>query len=201
MNVSLFGALPLALALAWSPTALAQQSDAQRCLDAVKPVLRNEDGSLSPNPAFDECLRNPLITARPAPRPPISAPRAAALPVGALAVSTAAQANPQSEWRASSAVLVESTIRSWLPPGWQLKWDTKEKPRGTGLQVTGDFLDAMKALAGTRRQWTDTDGSRLQILIFKADRIVQVRDATAVIDPAPGTATAVRTESLSGATP
>ncbi|WP_457805557.1 hypothetical protein [Stenotrophomonas maltophilia] len=175
--------------------ASAQQSAAQRCLDALKPVLRNEDGSLSPNPAFDECLRNPLVTAPPA-RSPAQAPRTTPVPVVApmpMPIQTAAPVPLVRTWQAASNAPVEATLRAWLPPGWQLRWDTTASPRGPELSVTGDLMAAIKALASTRRQWTESP-SLLQVLVFKADRIVQVREAPA---PLPD----VQTESLTGATP
>lgn len=174
----------------------AQQSAAKRCLEGMKPVIRNDDGSLSPNPAFDACLRAPIVVQQPT-RPAAPPVRAAVPPAGpALGTSApgVASAVPPAQriWRAVANAPVESTLRSWLPPDWQLKWDTRSTPRGPDLTVTGDLMTAIKQLASTRRTWSESPGL-LQVLVFKADRIVQVRDAPA---PQPS----VQTEILPGAT-
>lgn len=201
-NLVLAGSF-LGFLLACSQSAEAQQSDALRCLDSVKPIVRNEDGSLSPNPAFDACLRNPIVVQR-ASKPASVGAQAAALTPPALvpaAAGAAVQSRPSQQWAIAPDRSVEATIRSWLPVGWQLKWDTKAQPRAATAPLAQDFLDAVKALAGTRRQWTGADGSRLQILVFKADRIVQVRDTTAITEQTTAAGPAIRTEPLSGATP
>lgn len=203
MKILITAGATLGILLGCSQSAEAQQSDALRCLDSVKPIVRNEDGSLSPNPAFDACLRNPIIVQRAAKPVAIGARASASMPAaGSTPLTSAALLpRPSQQWAIAPNGSVEATIRSWLPAGWQLKWDTKEQPRATTALVANDFLDAVKALAGTRRQWTGADGARLQILVFKADRIVQVRDATAITEQTTAAGHAIRTEPLSGATP
>ena len=203
MKILIIAGAAMGILLVCSQSAEAQQSDALRCLDSVKPIVRNEDGSLSPNPAFDACLRNPIIVQRAA-KPVAAGTQAGAYmpPSGsATPASAALQSRPSQKWVIAPSGSVEATIRSWLPAGWQLKWDTKAQPHATATLIANDFLDAVKALAGTRRQWTGADGSRLQILVFKADRIVQVRDATAITEQTTAAGPAIRTEPLSGATP
>ncbi|MEL5920664.1 P-type conjugative transfer protein VirB9 [Stenotrophomonas maltophilia] len=83
---------------------------------------------------------------------------------------------------------VVDTLRSWAPEGWQVKWDTDADARAPAMSSSGDFLDAVKALTGTRRQWTaagrDFSTAPLQVLVYKADRIIQVRDPSISTAPA-----------------
>jgi type IV secretion system protein VirB9 len=92
---------------------------------------------------------------------------------------------------------VQDTLRSWAPEGWQIRWDTDADARAPALAASGDFLEAVKTLTGSRRSWTapgrDFSASPLQVLVYKADRIVQVRDAPSstntpptMAEPSPG---------------
>jgi hypothetical protein len=62
-----FLALVSAMALLQLAAPAAAQDASRRCLDSgVKPILRNADGSLTPNPEFDNCLAGRQIAPPPA---------------------------------------------------------------------------------------------------------------------------------------
>lgn len=81
-------------------------------------------------------------------------------------------------WVALAGAPVQATLRTWLPEGWELKWDAPSDPRGPSVQVRGDFMDAVKALSATRQQWKGPkgeSGTLLQVLAFPKQKIIQVR--------------------------
>lgn len=87
---------------------------------------------------------------------------------------------------------VQDTLRSWAPEGWQVRWDTDADARAPALTASGDFLEAVKTLTASRRSWTapgrDFSASPLQVLVYKVDRIVQVRDAPSSTNTPPAMA-------------
>jgi P-type conjugative transfer protein VirB9 len=84
---------------------------------------------------------------------------------------------------------VQDTLRSWAPEGWEVRWDTDADARAPALAASGDFLEAVKALTASRRSWIapgrDFSASPLQVLVYKADRIIQVRDAPSSMNTPP----------------
>ncbi|WP_440569563.1 P-type conjugative transfer protein VirB9 [Stenotrophomonas sp. STK17_22] len=116
---------------------------------------------------------------QPAASVPSTGSPAAVQPV--VVVAPAVVASPPPAYSSVDKARVQDTLRSWAPEGWQVRWDTDADARAPSLAASGDFLDAVKALTASRRSWTapgrDFSTSPLQVLVYKADRIVQVRDA------------------------
>lgn len=202
MIVKLTFAALAAMASLLAFDAAAQSQLAVRCLEAHQPVLRNADGSLSPNPAFDDCLRG-RITSPPAAKParpqhaapsftpapgtPVTAPYLS--PVGAVSpvpasssVLAPVQVTPppaKPAYVAMDKAPVQATLRTWLPADWRLAWDTKADPRGVAMESGGDFLQAVRALFSTRKDWS----TPLEAVAYEEEKILQVRDPASPAPP------------------
>lgn len=152
----IFGAALLAV------SGIACADDAsRRCLDTVKPVIRNADGSISPNPAFDACLVAPILPPAPVRKPMVvptvnaSAPSSKAA-TGSGTAATAVQATPvkteplpppKPKWTAGNGEWISAVLQGWAA---KAKWTVAWESPGADWQVVGnltfegDFIDAAR---------------------------------------------------------
>ncbi|MDC9654342.1 TcpQ domain-containing protein [Xanthomonas perforans] len=150
----LFGAALFAVA------GLALADDAsRRCLETVKPVIRNADGSISPNPAFDACLVAPITPPAPARKPVVvtpslQQPTAKVVSGGTTASTTAAPPvkseplpPPKPKWTAGNGEWISAVLQGWAA---KAKWTVAWESPGADWQVVGnltfegEFIDAAR---------------------------------------------------------
>lgn len=165
MNLKPLFTLVLALtAIAGAQRAYAMDSAA--CLSQHKPLIRNTDGSLSPNPDFDACLLAPASKAK-APTPvkasvspasgipsnptaaPVVVPGPTPAPSNPVTVAPLPKPTPPPPpkpiWKATPGQTVQSALAEWTKDAeWTLVWQATDLHVDLPFRFQGDFLQAVE---------------------------------------------------------